>query len=295
MCNFKNLLASSNLDGNFMTRIEFIEEYSDSYHIEGTSIIPALIRCLDIEDAVRLLQSSLSGNLKLRNAALKIVVENSLESWTKIYDDLIEDIIKVFPQLPSNRRGSAFYCLGELGRNAPPQSREIILKFLLSSRYAGGRRKGLSIIDPNEIPIFENEIASCAFKYRESKAAFLMIQNFTPKYLYENREAILSILDAAWAMGRLYLRAAEYQPACINELREIDGITFAYAKVKLGQNLSIDDMKSLLEIYRHDERLGLLIWAVGKMKHWDVLAYVIDHYDTWQRERMSTRMGRGIA
>lgn len=271
-----------------MNRIKYIEAYCDKERIGDNSVLYALIRCLDETDAVKLLQKSLTDNLLLRHASLKVVLERSSESWTELYDDLIEYIIKVFSDLPPNRRGSAFYCLGEIAKHAPPTSRAVVLEFLLSSRYAVGRRKGLSTIKTEEIPAFRNKIERCAFDYREPKAVLLMIQNFAPEYLYEKRADIMSTLDAGWAVGRLYLRAAEHDPQCINELRNIDGITFAYAKAKLNEILPEDELMSLVEAFCHDERLGLLVWSIGKMKHWGILEYIAEHYDEWQTERILT-------
>jgi len=271
-----------------MDRIKYIEAYCDKERIGDNSVLYALIRCLNEKDVVKLLQKSLTENLLLRHASLKVVLERSSESWTGLYDDLIEYIIRVFSDLPHNRRGSAFYCLGEIAKHAPPTSRALVMEFLLSSRYAVGRRKGLSILKIEEIPEFKNKIERCAFHYREQKAALLMIQNFAPKYLYERRADIMGLLDKGWAVGRLYLRAAEYDPQCINELRNIDGITFAYAKAKLNEILPEDVMISLVEAFCHDERLGLLVWSIGKMKHWGILEYIAQHYDQWQTERILT-------
>ena len=82
-----------------MERIEFIEGFCNKERIGDNSVLYALIRCLDIAEAVKLLQRSLSGHLLLRHASLKVVVESCSESWTKIYDDLIEYIIETFPGL----------------------------------------------------------------------------------------------------------------------------------------------------------------------------------------------------
>ncbi len=268
-----------------MNRIKFIEHYSDGSRIGDHSVLYALIRCLDIDDAVRLLATSISGNLLLRNASLKVVLEYCSDCWAEIYETFLEGIIASFAELPANRRGSAFYCMGELARYAPSQSRAAILEFLLSSRYAAGRRKGLAIINEDEIPVFKGRLERCAFEYRERKAALLMIQYFTPEYLFDRRTDFLSILDENWAVARLYLRAADYHAACLEELRDIDGITYAYAKAKSNSRLHEDEVMSLVEEYRHDERLGLLVWAIGKMKMWKILIHVADNYETWQTQR----------
>jgi hypothetical protein len=273
-----------------MDRIKYIEEFCDKERIGDNSVLYALIRCLDVNDAVKILKRSFSGNLLLRDASLKIVLEHSSKLWAEIYDRLITDIINKFKKLSPKHRGRAFYCLGELAQFAPSKTREVILHFLLTSRYVAGRRKGLSIIDPAEISYFNKEIENCAFTHGDVKAGLILIQHYEPAYLYENRRNILKILDAGWAVGKLYLRAAEHAPACIDELRHIDGVTFAYAKAKLNQTLSSDEIMSLIEEFRYDERLGLLVWSIGKMKHWDVLLYVADHYERWQTERVLEKL-----
>ena len=89
-----------------------------------------------------------------------------------------------------------------------------------------------------------------------------MIQNFMPEYLYEKRKDIMSILDAGWAVGRLY---RELENMILYESFGIsDGITFAFAKAKLKKRLSKDEIMSLVEEFRHDERFGLLVWSIGE-------------------------------
>jgi hypothetical protein len=269
-----------------MNRIEFIEDYREKRQTADNSVLYALIRCLDATEVVGLLQKSVIDNPPLTNASLKIVAERCAESWTEIYDDLIADMIEAFPTLSPNRRGSAFHCLGELGGYAPSASRTRILDFLLTSRYAAGRRKGLSMLRVSEVAEFADRVVNCAFAHHESKAALLMIQHFAPEYLYEKRVDILRILDANWAVAKLYMKAAQYEPACVEELRAIDVITFAYTSAKLNQLLPDEDVTVLVDECRLDQRLGLLIWAIGKMKHWDILVHIAEHYDTWQMERI---------
>ena len=277
-----------------MDRIAVIEDYGEKARIGDNSVLYALIRCLDVDESVTLLRRSLSGTQSIRDASLKVVLEHASESWTDFHEKLIDDIIGGFEKLSPNRRGSVFYCLGELARVAPFNSRAVILRFLLSSRYAAGRRKGLSILESNEISAFRDDIERCALEHREFKALLLLVEHFEPKYLYENRRLILDIFDEDRGVGRLYLRAAEHEPACVEELREIDGIIFAYAKAKLNQPLSEDDAMLLLEEFCHDDRLGLLIWAFGKMNHWNVLVYAADRYEEWQVERISKGTKKGI-
>lgn len=268
-----------------MDRIKYIEDFCKKERIGDNSVLYALIRCLDVSDAVQILKRSFSGNLVLRDASLKIVLEHSSNNWLEIHDNLIRDIIREFAKLSPKHRGRAFYCLGELSQFAPSKTRQDILNFLLMSRYALGRRKGLKIITQAEISHFRKEIEKCAFTHGETKAVLILIQHSEPTYLYENRGKLLNILEEGWAVGRLYLRIAEYDPTCIDELRNIDGITFAYAKAKLNQALSSDEAMSLIEQFHHDERFGLLVWAIGKMNHWDALLYVADNYERWLSER----------
>ena len=268
-----------------MDRIKYIEAYCDKKRIGDNSIIYALIRCLDETDVVRLLQKSFTKNLLLRHASLKIVIEHCSESWKTLYNDLIEYIIKVFPNLPPNCKSTPIYCLGELAVYAPQTSRATVLEFLLSSRYAAERRKGLNIIKAHEISTFRDAIDKCAFGHREPKAALIIIQHFTPEYIHEKRADIMDILDAGWAVGRLYLRAAEHNPQCIEELRSVDGVTFAYVKAKLNEILPEDELMALVKEYRFDDRFGLLVWSIGKMKYWKVLEYIVEHHNEWKAEK----------
>ena len=179
--------------------------------------------------------------------------------------------------LPANRRSSAFLCLGRLVEKVSEETADRIMKFLLDSRYAAGRRKALKLLPPKGVTRYGGHVERCAWGHGDHVAVMLLINHYPPQYVHDRRQDFVRILDAPWSLARLYLRAAEHDRSRVSELSEIDGITYAYVKAKLEEPRSFREARDLVEQNRLDERLGLLAWAFSKMGLWDALVLIVNH------------------
>lgn len=268
-----------------MNRTEVIKEYAKRDTIGDNSILYALIRCLPADEATCLLLESIPGDLLLRNAALKIVLEHASENWSELFENLVDKIIEQFSVLPSNRKAAHFYCLGEFAEIAPSKTKNKIILYLLNSKFALARRKGLKLIQPTEVNLYKQQIESCVWNHEEFEALKIMVSFYPEDYLYENRSKLKELIQEEWLLGRLFLRISTVYPDCINELSIIDLATYAYVKAKRGIHLCKEEVENLIETYRLSDRFGLVIWALGKLGYWDDLIYISDQYEKWVTEK----------
>lgn len=272
-----------------MNRIDYIENYIENKRLGDNSILYALIRCLDPKEKFDLFRQNYLRNYVLRDAVLYVFNELSEIDHVLLFNELVQSIIRDFPNLPANQRSSAIFCLGKLCQKTDSETRKQILNLLLTSKYVAGRRKALKLISEHEIVEFSSLIEACVWNHKDQVAIALLIKHFPAHYLYDKRDALVGMLDAGWALARLYIRASEYNASCISELKSLDGITYSYVMAKLGKQITQEEAEQLLEQYRLDERLGLLVWAFGKMGLWRVLTRIAEHSEQWMLERFSDK------
>src|SRR5712691_7813906 len=230
-----------------MERIAYIETYAKDKGYGDNSILYALIRCLPARDALELLRRCYKDNPVLRDATLYVLDDLKGPSREEALEQLVEAIIQEFPELPANRRSSTFLCLGVLLEKVSDVTADRIMKFLLDSRYAAGRRKGLKLLRPEGVTRYGAYVERCAWEHREHVAVMLLITHYPVQYVHDRRQDFARILDAQWSLARLYLRAAEHDRRCVAELSKIDGITYAYVKAKLEEPLSLVEAQQLIE------------------------------------------------
>jgi hypothetical protein len=61
-----------------------------------------------------------------------------------------------------------------------------------------------------------------------------------------------------------------------------DEITYVYACIKRGIGIKNNELILLINKYKYDERIGLVIWAAGKLRYWDIVQYISENYQSWR-------------
>ena len=64
---------------------------------------------------------------------------------------------------------------------------------------------------------------------------------------------------------------------------------------KLDRPVSAEVARGIIDTYSADERLGLLVWSLGRMKLWEVLKWIAEQLPEMERRRMEALMGRAAA
>ena len=171
-------------------------------------------------------------------------------------------------------RNSVAFCLDEMANAAPAEYKKKIIQTFLSSSYVGVRKRGLKQLYVCWDKAFEDQITTIWHIHRDLIATKLIIENFPTTFLKSHFLELESQVKKYHHRIRLLLYERTY-PSCTEHLAKLaqeDGITYAYISAKLGVVLSIKEAQQLADQYATSERVGILIWALGIMQHWKILA-----------------------
>lgn len=79
----------------------------------------------------------------------------------------------------------------------------------------------------------------------------------------------------------MFLKLGAINFELVEELKDIDGISYCYVLTKFGKTISDIEAKEILKDNYKDERIGLLLWSFGQMGLWDIIV----EYDIKYREK----------
>ncbi len=147
----------------------------------------------------------------------------------------------------------------------------LILKSMIGSGYRGVRKRGYKKLRNDWKPNFESVILEAWEKHGDEDCAKLIIEHIPVKLLLDMFADLEERVERTWHFTKLYLRVAEVDPSKLKVLARKDGITYAYALVKLCKALKRNEALDIFQMYLEDERIGLLVWCFGQMKLWSVL------------------------
>lgn len=253
-----------------MDRVSKIEELSnDKGQIEAGSFVNALIRCLSFDESVEALRRSLEGSTAMRAAALRKIcsdIQHGGANCATLISELQEKILHGAPR----RRGGYAYCLLEVARASSRNVQNEVQAFLSCSRYVGLRRRGYKLYDPECVQ--SRELLEQAWKkFHDREAAWLIVKGHPSAALLQDKNNLVNALTEGWQLSRLYLKLAEIDVTHIDDLLELDPISYVYVQVKLKRSVPDDQLNGILSDHIGDERLGLLLWCLGELRHWDLI------------------------
>lgn len=128
--------------------------------------------------------------------------------------------------------------------------------------------------------------------WRDRDAALLIVEQFESAFLVKHFEKLASDLDAGAGIPRLFRRVASGWPSALRQLRQYDGITYAYVCARRSNAISLIEAKKLLNEYRDDPRLGILAWSLGKFGHWNLLVDLSDEVEDIERKQQKEQYKR---
>jgi len=271
-----------------MNRIEYILNFDQQSTTinEVRTLLTAFAFCLKPQDAVELLLSSYKANLDIRNVALRKVTEDMERDFLPCHSELITGLIKEFDNLKAKERQSAGYCLSHFVEVSPIKIKQRIMKFFLTSRYIGIRRRGYKSLDcdnPSEFKLIENAWEM----YHDPECCWLIVKHFPVSYLIENQAEIRASLCEPWQVSRFFIRVGPDYPELLNELRSLDSISYCYVLVKLTVPLAEEEAIAIFKENILDDRIGLLIWSFGRLGLWEALEFVKDELGGIEQERIN--------
>jgi len=270
-----------------MDRVSTIEELSnDKGQVEVGSFVNALMRCLSFDESVEALRRSFEGSTALRTAALRKICSD-IQHGSATCATLIAELKEKVLHGPPRRRGGYAYCLLEVARASSRNIQNEVQGFLSCSRYVGLRRRGYKLYDRGCVQ--SRELLEQAWKeFRDREAAWLMVEGHPPADLLQDKNNLVSALTEGWQLSRLYLKLAEIDVTHVEELLEIDPISYVYVQVKLKRSVPDDQLTGIVGDHLGDERLGLLLWCLGELRQWDLIVTASKRSEEIARQRLAS-------
>lgn len=269
-----------------MTRVDEIlgwkrpEGVIDSFGIEN-----AFCACLEPAEGCELLRRCVVDRIDLRAGALRKVCADVDRMPMECHSTLVTDLLALFPTVDSRARQSLGYCLSTIASHIDASVRQVIQKFFLSSPYISVRRRGYKSIGSNTEGMSETiERAWSAFA--DPECAWVITKTYPVSFLIEHRAELMACFNEGWQFSRLYLRIGEVDHSLVEELKEINEISYCYVLAKLGRSISLGVAKAIASRASQEEQFGLLIWSFGQMKLWAALKHIDSELVTIQEARM---------
>jgi hypothetical protein len=249
----------------------------ESYHNMGAHETNGLIRaycvCLNPEERVDILVEALDEAHSIRDAVLRLVCNDMERSFARQHDTLFELLLNGLAVADAKGRQSIAYCLSRLVVNAPVDWKQKVQATFLDSRYKGMRRRAYKALARDLVLPFDSVVEAWQ-RHGDAECAYLIVQHFPVRYLIEHYEQLRKQLPEHWQLSKLYLKLGEHDHSVLEDLRAIDGISFAYVRAKLERPLETAEAIELVDQCMEDERFGLLVWSLGQMGLWDALRHV---------------------
>lgn len=237
------------------------------------NILGAYCHCLTPEEACELLFAAATGRPDLRLCSLRKVSADLEAGVQSCHRNLVALLLEAICHADAKRRQSIGYCLSELVGKVDANLQSRIEAAFLASKQLSVRNRGYKSC-ANHVEERLPELEQAWNRFKDVECAWLIVKSFPVKFLIENREELGNALWEGWQISRLYLRMGRERPSLLNELREVDPISFCYVRAKLGRPISQYRAIEIASASYESDRFGLLVWAFGRMRLWRVLEHI---------------------
>lgn len=167
---------------------------------------------------------------------------------------LVHDLMKAYEELSYNKKKACAHTLGYLCEYLPEQEQAHVIRFLLASKYIGARRAGYRKLETHWNDSYQSLVVSNCNTLKDPESTRLIIDHFPVEHLETNSLALQKEVKGTRYLSRLYMRVAERTPTKLEELQQIDEITFAYVLVKMNRPLNDDESLGIFERNKNDVR-----------------------------------------
>jgi hypothetical protein len=257
-----------------MNRIDqLFKFYEDrSANLEFHNVLRGFLKCLSSSEALELFSTALANDHPIKYEALNRLCDSDEVVWSDDLYRYIESLLSKLFQSKGRERDSVASALTALARVIPNEERLEICRLFLEMPYVSVRRRGYKLWTVDKILI--QEMRRAWHKYQDPDCGWVIIKNFPVDVLIEMRGELINEETELWKVGRLYARISEVAPELAIEVRNIDLITYCYVLAKSGLTITESEAISILNASLNDSRIGLLIWAFGELRMWNVLKEV---------------------
>ncbi|WP_434113344.1 hypothetical protein [Methylocaldum sp. GT1TLB] len=218
--------------------------------------------------------------------ALKKVCADIDDSFAGCHRHLLKDLLAIFSEADSRGRQSLGYCLSTIADHVPAAERRTIQEFFLTSKYIGIRKRGYKSISA-DTDMAQDLVQKAWDRFADPECAWVIVKAFPIEFLVLHRAELATAFSEGWQFARLYLRIAESEPNLLDELRNIDEISYCYVLAKLDRKLPLKEAVKIVDKNLGDERFGLLVWSLGRLRMWEALQHVESQLPAMQEKRLA--------
>lgn len=257
-------------------------------HWEKTSMVRAMTECLDLVDLCQLLKSYFLYDSLGRDASLRALTSNQAFVQTSEYCELIDFFIQQIGTLKGRDSQAAGFCLVRLAQVCEEQVLERVIQSFLANKYVGSRRRGYKLARHASKPAtLVSLIEKKWFELRDSEAARFLVEHAQPDFIIKQRqELVAAFSEMPWLIAKVYIVAARVDARTLDEIRGIDAITFMYVATKVGHTVSSEEAIDIFKRNLNSDRVGLLIWCLGKMRLERALIELSDRWEEFEAKQL---------
>lgn len=265
-----------------MNRTDYINQrLSASYFSESDySIISSLIHSLTPDEACGFLDLTFEQDSHVRRYLLKKISNDITKSYTTTHKKLITTLLKKLEEKKFSRKESCAFSLDFLIDCLPAKRKRKIIETFLASKSSRNRDRAFKRLNKNWDKKYFELIEQVWYSFHDSYCLGIILNHFPTKFLLDNYKEILEHTQP-FQTSKLFIKLATVRPELLEELKEIDGISYCYVLTKLDKMVSDTEARSILKENYKDDRIGLLLWSFGQMGLWDTII----EYDNEYREK----------
>lgn len=262
--------------------------------IGNYGLLRAVAKCLSVEEALAILIKEASRASELRDAVLHRIAQDSVLTASSQLTELVAALVAQLQDADARGRQGLSFCLSTLFPILAPGAQHTTLGALLTARSIVLRRRAYRLWERQEV-LGTSDLLAVWGRTRDPECAWLLVKLLPAAELVELREDLLSLLSESWQVSRLYLRIAEVRDDLLSELGARDGISYCYVLAKLGRSLSDSQARKVISRHELDDRLGLLVWALGKMKLEPTLRWLVRELPKIEERKLASLQARNDA
>jgi hypothetical protein len=267
-----------------MDKIQRLRDFEIGFGKPST-LFSALVACLNAIEACEIFDLSFEQDTSKRQAILKKIGSDIQAEFQDCHNTLIRELVTTYEELPYSKKLACAASLGYLSNDAPKNIQDQIIRLLAASRYVRIRRIGYKNLDTSWTDGFQWLVENNWQTYQDPECVHLMIDHFAIESLEADSLNLRDKVKGTRYLQRLYLRIADIKPERLEELKQVDEITYLYVAVKLMKNLGDQEALEIFEHNKNDERIGLMIWCFGQMKLCSVLEKITDEIDRLMEQK----------
>jgi len=253
-------------------RLTYLHELTADGEVHANDyVVRALLFSLTPEEAVSFFDLNFNQHYTVRHWLVEKISRDAEREVNDFHIDLAHELLDMVGQTRFPKRETCAFALGCLCKHMPGPLKNRIITELLSSPYSKLRLRGYKYLREKWMPEFVDQIAENWERFKEEKSAWLIIEHASDIQLFSDYNEYIKHFNP-FQRSRLFLRLAQSNIEVVEELKAIDGISYAYVRAKLHKPLSSDDAKGLLKQNKDDARIGLLFWSLSQMELFEVIA-----------------------